>query len=110
MRKFPMDLPTPLVAPALLWTAVAAASLITSIALSVRAKRRQTASDAWNPIDTDFPVIAVGAISNFTMHHARWANYEGPCKVRLQQSNTDQQMSLRSRWSSSTSSRIASGS
>jgi len=39
-----------------------------------------------------------------------WANNEGPCKVRLQQSNTDQQMSLRNLWSSSTSSRIASGS
>src|SRR5882757_8858537 len=31
-------------------------------------------------------------------------------KVRLQQSNTDQQMSLRNLWSSRTSSRIASGS
>ncbi|MGW5335854.1 hypothetical protein [Streptomyces bauhiniae] len=62
-----MDSPTPLVVPALLWTAVAAASLVTSIALSVRAKRRQTASDAWNPIDTDFPVIAVGAIAGYAV-------------------------------------------
>lgn len=48
--------------------------------------------------------------SNFTMLTAHWAGPEGPRRVRLQQSNTDQQMLLRSRWSSSTSSRIASGS
>ncbi|MEU1342195.1 hypothetical protein [Streptomyces sp. NPDC005827] len=63
-----MDSPTPLlVAPALLWTAVAAISLITSIALSVRAKRRNTSSDAWNPIDTDFPAVATGAIAGYAV-------------------------------------------
>src|SRR4030088_1004273 len=35
---------------------------------------------------------------------------DGPKRERPQQSNTDQQMSFRNRWSSSTSSRIASGS
>ena len=68
MRKFHMDSPTPLlVAPALLWTAVAAVSLIASIVLSVRAKRRETASDAWSPIDTGFPVVAMGAVAGYAV-------------------------------------------
>ncbi|MFE7440913.1 hypothetical protein ACFU7X_10665 [Streptomyces chartreusis] len=63
-----MDSPTPfVVAPALLWTAVAAASLITSIALSVRAKRREMAPHPWNPIGTDFPVVAIGAIAGYAV-------------------------------------------
>ncbi|WP_155055319.1 hypothetical protein [Streptomyces blattellae] len=63
-----MDSPTPLlVIPALLWTAVAAASLIASIALSVRARRWEKGSDAWNPFDTDSPVIAVGAIAGYAV-------------------------------------------
>jgi hypothetical protein len=63
-----MDSPTPLlVIPALLWTAVAAAALITSIALSVRAKRRETAAEAWNPIGTDFPVVALGAVAGYAL-------------------------------------------
>ncbi|MGW3285553.1 hypothetical protein ACWDR3_13020 [Streptomyces sp. NPDC001002] len=62
------DSPNPLlVAPALLWTAVAGVSLIASIALSVRARRRGTASDAWNPIDPDFPLVALGAVAGYAI-------------------------------------------
>ncbi|NUR01126.1 MAG: hypothetical protein HOY79_32725 [Streptomyces sp.] len=63
-----MDSPTPLlVVLAMLWTALAAASLITAIALSVRARRRQTAYEAWNPADTGFPVVALGAIGGYAV-------------------------------------------
>ncbi|WP_158693261.1 hypothetical protein [Streptomyces viridochromogenes] len=43
------------------------ASLITSIALSVRARRRETASDAWNPFDTGFPVVGIAAIAGYAV-------------------------------------------
>ncbi|WP_369166454.1 hypothetical protein AB5J49_00540 [Streptomyces sp. R28] len=63
-----MDSPTPLlVIPALLWTAIAGACLITSIVLSVRAKRRETASDAWNPIGAGFQAVAVGAVAGYAV-------------------------------------------
>jgi hypothetical protein len=63
-----MDSPSPLlVAPALLWTAVAAVCLIASITLSLRAKRRETASDAWNPVGTDLPVVAMGAVAGYAV-------------------------------------------
>ncbi len=61
-----MSSPTPLlVVPALLWTAAAGASLITSIALSIRAKRHATA--AWNPFDAGFPIPATAAIAGYTL-------------------------------------------
>lgn len=63
-----MDSPTPLlVVPAMLWTAVAAVSLITAITYSVLAKRRQRASEAWNPADMGFPVVALGAIGGYAV-------------------------------------------
>ena len=61
-----MDSPSRLlVVPAMLWTAVAAASLITAVVLSVLARRRQTASDAWNPADTGLSVVAMGAVAGY---------------------------------------------
>lgn len=49
----------------LLWTAVVAGWLITAIVLSVLAKRRQTASDAWNPAAAGFSVVAMGAVAGY---------------------------------------------
>ena len=63
-----MDSPTPLlVVPAVLWTAIACASLITSIVLSIRAKGPNTTSAAWNPFGPGFPVAAVAAIAGYAV-------------------------------------------
>ncbi|MFJ2832595.1 hypothetical protein ACIPC1_34435 [Streptomyces sp. NPDC087263] len=63
-----MSSPTPLlVVPALLWTAAAGASVVTSIAVSIRAKRQATAAAAWNPFDTGFPIAAIAAIVGYAL-------------------------------------------
>ncbi|WP_316762965.1 hypothetical protein [Streptomyces herbicida] len=58
-----MTSPTPLlVVPALIWTLIAAVSVITAIVNSVRA--RQKTSPAWNPFATPFPAaVAVAALA-----------------------------------------------
>jgi hypothetical protein len=62
-----MSSPTPLlVVPALLWTVVAGASVIASVVISVRAKRRGTSPTAWNPFAPPFPAaLAVAAFGYF---------------------------------------------
>ncbi|MGW2549094.1 hypothetical protein [Streptomyces sp. NPDC001635] len=63
-----MSSPTPLlVVPALLWTAVAGASLITSIVLTIRTRRRDTASAVWNPFGPDFPAAVTAAIAGYAV-------------------------------------------
>ncbi|GEC08018.1 hypothetical protein SSP24_56730 [Streptomyces spinoverrucosus] len=63
-----MNSPSPLlVVPVILWTAAAAAAVITSIALCVRALRRETASVAWNPFGPGFPATATGAIVGYAV-------------------------------------------
>jgi hypothetical protein len=60
--------PSPLlVVPAVLWTAVAAAAVIASLALSRRAGRDRAASAAWNPFGTDFPFAALAAVAGYAL-------------------------------------------
>lgn len=63
-----MHVPSPLlVVPLLLWTAVAAAAVLTSLVLSVRAGRRETAHVGWNPFGPGFPVTASAAVAGYTV-------------------------------------------
>ncbi|MGW2965059.1 hypothetical protein ACWDGI_42360 [Streptomyces sp. NPDC001220] len=63
-----MSSPSPLlVAPALLWTAVAGIALITSIVLSVRTGRQQTPSGAWNPFGPGFLPAAAAAAAGYAV-------------------------------------------
>ncbi|MEU5522273.1 hypothetical protein ABZ759_16820 [Streptomyces sp. NPDC047860] len=63
-----MNSPSPLlVVPVILWTAAAAAAVIASIALSIRANRPETASAAWNPLGPGFPITATAAIAGYAV-------------------------------------------